>query len=112
MPQANRSYSDQFSLGADTIDVVPMLLEAKEKNADLKLMGCPERPADEGTYTLNGSWLKVTWYKTYANYLVKYLKAYEAQGLPVYAITLQTNHCMKLATVHAHGSRQPDILRE
>lgn len=92
MPQGQTDPTlDQFSLGADTIDVVPMLLEAKEKNADLKLMGSPwSAPAwMKETYTLNGSWLKVTWYKTYANYLVKYLKAYEAQGLPVYAITLQ-----------------------
>jgi glucosylceramidase len=80
-----------FSLSTDFDDVVPMLKAARVKNPNLKMMGSPwSAPAwmkENGS--LNGGWLNVAWYKTYANYLVKYIQAYQAQGLPVYAITLQ-----------------------
>lgn len=81
----------RFSLSTDLDDVVPMLKAARAKNGNIKLMGSPwSAPAwmkENGS--LNGGWLNVAWYRTYANYLVKYIQAYQAQGLPVYAITLQ-----------------------
>ncbi|OON70102.1 hypothetical protein B0919_05010 [Hymenobacter sp. CRA2] len=80
-----------FSLGADLNDVVPMLKAARAKNGSLKIMGTPwtAPPWMKEAYQWNGGWLSTAWYQTYANYFVKYVQAMQAQGLPVYAVTLQ-----------------------
>jgi glucosylceramidase len=80
-----------FSLGNDLTDVVPMLQAARAKNGTLKIMGTPwSAPAwMKESYTFNGGWLATANYQTYANYFVKYVQAMQAQGLPVYAVTLQ-----------------------
>lgn len=80
-----------FSLGNDLTDVVPMLQAARTRNGSLKIMGTPwSAPAwMKESYTLSGGWLATANYQTYANYFVKYVQAMQAQGLPVYAVTLQ-----------------------
>ena len=80
-----------FNLGSDLTDVVPMLQAARAKNSTLKILGTPwSAPAwMKETYTLNGGWLNSAYYQAYANYFVKYVQAYAAQGLPIYAVTLQ-----------------------
>jgi glucosylceramidase len=81
-----------FSIANDLVDLVPMLQAARAKNSSLKIMGTPwSAPAwMKEVYGLrNGGWLSTAYYQTYANYFVKYVQAYAAQGLPVYAVTLQ-----------------------
>ncbi|MBF9239294.1 RICIN domain-containing protein [Hymenobacter sp. BT683] len=81
-----------FSIANDLVDVVPMLKAAYARNPNLKIMGSPwSAPAwMKETYNLRGGgWLNTAWYQAYANYFVKYVQAYNAQGLPVYAVTLQ-----------------------
>lgn len=81
-----------FSLGQDLTDVVPMLKAALNKNGGIKLMGTPWTAPTwmkEVNTQWNGGWLSTAWYQTYANYFVKYVQAMQAQGLPVYAVTLQ-----------------------
>ncbi len=80
-----------FSLAGDLTDVVPMLKAARARNGSLKIMGSPwSAPAwMKEVHNLNGGWLNVAWYQAYANYFVKYIQAYQAQGLPIYAITIQ-----------------------
>ncbi|GAB3823213.1 RICIN domain-containing protein [Hymenobacter jeollabukensis] len=81
-----------FNLGQDLTDVVPMLQAARAKNGSLKIMGTPWTAPTwmkEVNTQWNGSWLSTAWYQTYANYFVKYVQAMQAQGLPVYAVTLQ-----------------------
>ncbi|MBX0289260.1 RICIN domain-containing protein [Hymenobacter sp. HSC-4F20] len=80
-----------FSIQPDRQDVIPMLKAARAKNGNLKLMGSPwSAPAwMKETYKLRGGWLSTTWYQAYANYFVKYVQAYAAEGLPIYAVTLQ-----------------------
>lgn len=82
---------NNFSINPDRSDLIPMLKLAKQKNGSIKIMGTPwSAPAwMKETHTLNGGWLATWYYQTYANYLVKYIQAYQAEGLPVYAITLQ-----------------------
>lgn len=82
---------NNFSLSGDLDDVVPMLQAARAKNGALKIMGSPwSAPAwMKEVHTLNGGWLNVAWYGAYADYLVKYIQAYQARGLPIYAITIQ-----------------------
>jgi glucosylceramidase len=81
----------EFSISKDQTNIIPMLKLAKQKNPDLKIMGSPwSAPAwMKEVHALNGGWLDVTWYRTYAQYLVKYVQAFENEGLPIYAVTLQ-----------------------
>jgi glucosylceramidase len=81
-----------FSLNNDRVDLIPMLKAARAKNGALKLMGSPwSAPAwmKETGNLRGGGWLNVAWYQAYANYFVKYVQGYAAEGLPVYAVTLQ-----------------------
>ncbi|GAB2866866.1 ricin-type beta-trefoil lectin domain protein [Hymenobacter ruber] len=86
-----------FSIANDLVDLVPMLQAARAKNSSLKILGTPwsapawmKEPTAGGVYELrNGHFLNTAYYQAYANYFVKYVQAYAAQGLPIYAVTLQ-----------------------
>lgn len=86
-----------FSIANDLVDLVPMLKAARAKNSSLKILGTPwsapawmKEPTAGGVNELrNGHYLNTAYYQTYANYFVKYVQAYAAQGVPVYAVTLQ-----------------------
>ncbi|RPD45049.1 T9SS C-terminal target domain-containing protein [Hymenobacter sediminis] len=81
-----------FNLNNDRVDLIPMLKAARARNSSLKLMGSPwSAPAwmKETGNLRGGGWLNTAWYQAYANYFVKYVQGYAAEGLPVYAVTLQ-----------------------
>jgi glucosylceramidase len=86
-----------FSIANDLVDLVPMLQAARAKNSSLKILGTPwsapawmKEPTAGGVYELrNGHFLNTAYYQAYANYFVKYVQAYAAQGVPIYAMTLQ-----------------------
>ena len=102
-PYGNYTYDDKpsgqtdanltsFGLGKDLTDVVPMFKAIRGKNGNLKIMGTPWTAPTwmkEVPTQWNGGWLNTAYYQTYANYFVKYVQAMQAQGLPVYAVTLQ-----------------------
>lgn len=81
----------QFSIAHDLADVVPLTKQARTLNPALTVMASPwTAPAwmkDSGS--LNGGWLKSESYGAYASYFVKYLQAYQAQGVPVQYVTVQ-----------------------
>ncbi|MCX4979459.1 ricin-type beta-trefoil lectin domain protein [Streptomyces sp. NBC_00620] len=81
----------QFSIAHDLADVVPLTKQARQLNPALTVMASPwTAPAwmkDSGS--LNGGWLKSENYGAYASYFVKYLQAYQAQGVPVQYVTVQ-----------------------
>ncbi|RZK94399.1 MAG: hypothetical protein EOO62_30755, partial [Hymenobacter sp.] len=81
-----------FGLGSDLTDVVPMLKAARAKNNAIKILGSPwSAPAwmKETQNLRNGYYLSTAYYDAYARYFVKYVQAYAAQGVPIYAVTLQ-----------------------
>jgi glucosylceramidase len=80
-----------FTVAYDEVDVIPVLQAARAKNGGLKIFGSPwTAPAwMKQAYTLHGSWLSPAYYQAYADYFVRYVQAYAAHGLPVYAVTLQ-----------------------
>ncbi|MEO9474654.1 MAG: Ig-like domain-containing protein [Cyclobacteriaceae bacterium] len=80
-----------FSLGHDLNYLVPTLQQVLAVNSSVKIMGSPwSSPAwMKEVHALNGGWLDVQWYQTYADYLVKYIQEYSTQGLDVWAITIQ-----------------------
>ena len=81
----------RFSIDYDRSYVLPMLRLARKMNPDLFLFAAPWSPP--GWMKANGSMLGGSMRKStlpvYANYLVKYLKAYAAEGVTVDAVTPQ-----------------------
>ncbi|MFG2938968.1 ricin-type beta-trefoil lectin domain protein [Streptomyces sp. NPDC048282] len=82
---------NSFSISHDLADVVPLTQQALRLNPSLTVMASPwTAPAwmkDSGS--LNGGWLKAEDYGAYASYFVKYLQAYQAQGVDVSYVTPQ-----------------------
>ena len=81
----------QFSIAGDELWKLPMMQQAKALNPELTLMGTPwSAPAwmkDSGS--LGYGKLKPEYYGVYAQYFVKWLDAWRANGLGISAITMQ-----------------------
>lgn len=82
---------NDFTIGHDTATIIPVLQQAKALNPNLKIIGTPwSAPAwMKNNNSLFGGTLNTGQYADYATYFVKYVQAYAAQGLPIYAVTLQ-----------------------
>lgn len=82
---------DNFSIEKDQENLIPVLQEILAINPNIKIMGSPwSAPIWMKTNgnSIGGS-LKPEYYSVYANYLVKYIKAYKAEGITIDAITIQ-----------------------
>jgi len=81
----------RFSIEHDRAYILPMLREARRVNPDLFLFSSPWSPPgwmkDNGS--MLGGCMRHTYMPSYANYFVKFLQAYEAEGVPVQAVTVQ-----------------------
>src|SRR5262245_675331 len=82
-----------FSIDHDKAEILPLLRQALALNPDLKVMGTPWSPP---------AWMKTNdslvggrliddpqIYQAYADYLVKFVQAYQAAGVPVWGLTIQ-----------------------
>lgn len=87
-----------FSIAHDRTDIIPIIRQALSLNPDLKLMATPwsppawmKDPASMSPVSMMGGTLLMTGTNesAFANYLVKYLQAYEAEGIHFDFITLQ-----------------------
>ena len=81
----------RFSIAHDQAYVLPMLRQARKVNPDLFLFSSPWSPPGwmkAGGSMLGGS-MRQHYYAPYAQYFVKFLQAYAAEGLPVQAVTVQ-----------------------
>jgi glucosylceramidase len=93
----NYSYDDtccnlnDFSLAADN-DVLALTKQAQALNPALKVKGAPwSAPGwmkDNGTM-INQGWLKSEYYPMYAQYFVKYVQGYAAQGVKIDYVSVQ-----------------------
>ena len=81
----------KFSLEEDRKNLIPLLKEILKLNPGIKIMGSPwSAPAWMKTNnSLKGGSLKPEYYQAFADYFVNYIKAYQAEGITVDAITLQ-----------------------
>ncbi len=81
----------RFSIEHDRAYILPILREAKKVNPELFLFSSPWSPP--GWMKANGSMLggsmRREYMPSYANYFLKFLQSYEAEGVPVQAITIQ-----------------------
>ena len=81
----------KFNLNQDLKDVIPVMKEILAVNKNVKIMASPwTAPSWMKTNNdIKGGKLKPEFYKVYANYFVKYLKAMQALGINIEAITIQ-----------------------
>lgn len=81
----------QFSIDVDRAEKIPTLKRALAINPQLKLMGSPW--SAPGWMKTSGSLIKGTlvpqFYGAFAEYFRRWIEAYDAEGLPIFAITLQ-----------------------
>ena len=81
----------RFSIEHDRAYILPILRQARKINPDLFLFSSPWSPP--GWMKSNGSMLggnmQRKYMPSYANYFLKFLRAYEAEGAPVQAVTVQ-----------------------
>jgi glucosylceramidase len=75
----------RFSIAHDLTDVVPLTKQARQLNPAIKVMGSPwSAPPwmkDNDDYKLG--WVESQYYPALAQYFVKYVQAYAAQGIPI-----------------------------
>jgi glucosylceramidase len=80
-----------FSLGVDTINLIPVLKEILAINPNIKILGSPWSPPlwmKTNNNSIGGSLLP-QYYNVYANYFVKYIQAMKSKGITIDAITIQ-----------------------
>jgi len=80
-----------FSIDHDNAYIIPVLKQALQLNPALKIIGTPWSPPGwmKTTGSMIGGNLKPEAFAPLANYFVKYLQAYQAQGVPVNYLTVQ-----------------------
>jgi len=81
----------RFSIEHDRAYILPILREARKANPDLFLFSSPWSPPGwmKPNNSMLGGNMQRRHLASYANYFVKFLKAYESEGVPVQAITVQ-----------------------
>ena len=100
--EGNYSYDDvpdgqtdpnlqRFSVQHDVPYIVPLLKEARTINPALKIVALPWSPPAwmKVSGTMNGGGVNKAYYPSLAQYFVKFLQAYQQQGISVDAISVQ-----------------------
>lgn len=82
---------DKFSINREMKDLVPILKKVLTINPDIKILGSPWTAPTwmKTNNSFKGGSLKPEYYTSYANYLVKYIRAMKTQGITIDAITIQ-----------------------
>ena len=92
MPAGQRDTAlEHFSIDADRSEKLPLLRQALAINPQLKLVASPWSAPGwmKSTGNLVGGTLRIDAMDAFARYFVKFLDAYAADGVPVFAVTLQ-----------------------
>ena len=80
-----------FSIDADRAEKLPVLRQARSINPQLTIVGSPWSPP--GWMKTTGSLIRGTLrpdaYDSYADYFRKFIAAYAAEGVPIFAVTMQ-----------------------
>ena len=81
----------RFSIDRDRGYILPVIQLARRKNPDLLFFASPWSPPGwmKSNGTLIGGYVLPQWYPAYAQYFVRFIRAYEAEGIPIYAVTIQ-----------------------
>lgn len=92
MPEGEEDFElKHFSIDHDREYVIPAVLEALRINPAIKVMASPWSPPGwmkTSDHMVTGK-LRPECYGVYAQYFVKFVRAYEAAGIPIYAVSIQ-----------------------
>ena len=114
----------RFSIGKDRAYIVPVLKLARDKNPDLRFFASPWSPPGwmKSNGTMIGGELLRQWYPAYAEYFVMFIRAYEAEGISVHAVTIQNEPGVDRAkekdprwfypSCHWTGAQERDFIRD
>jgi glucosylceramidase len=108
---------EKFSIAADHDQVIPLIKLAREINPDLLLFASPWSPPAwmKTSGRLGGGRVDARWYPAYARYLLEFVKAYEAEGLPLHALTVQNEPQMvhrRYPTTKWEAEEQREFIRD
>ena len=88
-----------FSIEKDKQFRIPMIKKAADLiKDDLVFYASPWSPPafmKSNNNMLQGGKLRAEYYQTWANYFVKFIQAYEAEGIPVWGVTIQNEPMAK-----------------
>ncbi|KAI4461644.1 glucosylceramidase [Holotrichia oblita] len=82
---------EHFSIDHDRDDIIPLTKEAMRLNPDLTVMASPWSPPGwmKTSGGMLGGSLREDCYDVYGDYFIRFLEAYRAEGIEIYAITPQ-----------------------
>lgn len=107
----------QFSIEKDRAYVLPVVKASQAANPDLLFFASTwSAPAwMKTTGKLGGGKLRPECYPVYAKYLLKFIQAYEAEGIPIHAVTVQNEPHMvhpKYPTTLWSAEEMRDFIRD
>jgi glucosylceramidase len=81
----------RFSIEHDRAYILPILREARKANPDLFLFSSPWSPPGwmKSNHSMLGGNMRRQYMPAYANYFTNFLESYEAEGVPIQAVTVQ-----------------------
>lgn len=97
--QENDKLLQSFSVAHDEQYRIPMIQRAiRQAGGKLTLFASPWSPPawmKDNNHMLQGGKLKPEYFQTWADYFVKFIKAYENKGIPIWGVTVQNEPMAK-----------------
>jgi glucosylceramidase len=80
-----------FSVAHDATYIIPLLKQALAINPNIKVVALPWSPPAwmKSTQTMNGGNMNPAYFPSLAQYFVDFVQAYQQQGIPIYALSVQ-----------------------
>lgn len=80
-----------FSIAHDTTYLIPLLQQALKVNPAIQIVAVPWSPPAwmKTSGTMNGGSMNTAYFSSLAQYFVKFVQAYQQQGVPIYAVLPQ-----------------------
>jgi glucosylceramidase len=80
-----------FSVAHDTAYIIPLAKQALSINPNIKVVALPWSPPAwmKSTGTMNGGSMNTFYFPSLAKYFVDFVQAYQQQGIPIYALSVQ-----------------------
>jgi glucosylceramidase len=80
-----------FSVAHDATYIIPLVKQALSINPDIKVVALPWSPPAwmKTTGTMNGGNMNTAYFPALAQYFVDFVQAYQQQGIPIYALSVQ-----------------------
>ncbi|MGW0646322.1 RICIN domain-containing protein [Streptomyces badius] len=104
-----------FSIDRDRSQIIPVLKQATAVNPAIRFMGSPWSPPAwmKTNNSLNGGSLRTEHYQTYADYLVKAIRAYGQEGIALTDLTAQNEpeFATGYPSMSMTSAQQADFLR-